>query len=136
MNLKYWKYCIVASFRKCVVIVLVIYLSRAGSTKMEILNLSKNCEDCKKLQGFCEKHIWCDINASIYFSKLPKEIKQRDIVPAHKTKTIWVSAFIKLNLLIVEGVIDLQICRALISGPDPKLKIGLLETSQLWQKMW
>ena len=76
-----------ASFRKCVVIVLVIYLSRAGSTKMEILNLSKNCEDCKKLQGFCEKHIWCDINASIYFSKLPKEIKQRDIVPAHKTKS-------------------------------------------------
>ena len=28
-----------------------------------------------------------DINASIHFSKFPNEIKQRDIVPAHKTKS-------------------------------------------------
>ena len=28
-----------------------------------------------------------DINASIHFSKCPNEIKQRGIVPAHKTKS-------------------------------------------------
>ena len=40
----------VGNFRKCMVITLVIYFSRACSTKMEISNLSKNCKNCKKLQ--------------------------------------------------------------------------------------
>ena len=36
--------------RKRVVIDLAIYFSRARSTKMEMLNLSKNCKNYKKLK--------------------------------------------------------------------------------------
>ena len=37
--------------------------------------------------GFFEKYICRDINASIHFSKFSNELNQRDIVPAHKTKS-------------------------------------------------
>ena len=36
---------------------------------------------------FFEKYICRDINASIHFSKFQNEVKQRDIVPAHKMKS-------------------------------------------------
>ena len=36
---------------------------------------------------FFEKYTCRDINASIHFSKFLNELKQRDIVPAHKTKS-------------------------------------------------
>ena len=36
---------------------------------------------------FFEKYIRRDINASIHFSKFPNQLNQRDILPAHKTKS-------------------------------------------------
>ena len=178
------------NFKKGVVIVLVIYLYRACSAKIEILNLSKNCKICKKFHYisiiyqnetinkvlhdeylmnlknhfwffwefreevplsecirwtfltyspsrlpeantiFFEKYICRDVNTSIRFSKFPNELKQRDIVAAHNTKSkvvkedyMDISIHIKLSLLNVEVVIDLLIYRASISGPDPNLII-------------
>ena len=49
LNGKAQTFLIVGNFRKCMVITLVIYFSRACLTKMEISNLS-NCKNCKKLR--------------------------------------------------------------------------------------
>ena len=49
--------------------------------------------------NFFEKKICCDINASIRFLKLPNELKQRGIIPAHKMKSkLFKEDYIGINI--------------------------------------
>ena len=91
---------------------------------------------------FFEKYICCDINASIRFSKFPNELKQRDIVPAHKIKSkLFKGDYMGISVhkteLVNCGSIDPPVN---LQGVDFETRSQInnlvARTSQLLLKMW
>ena len=78
---------------------------------------------------FFEKYTCRDINASIHFSKFLNELKQRDIAPAHETK----------SKLFKEDYMSISIHKSELANCgfwDQIPSFWLLENSQLLRKMW
>ena len=126
------------SFGKRIVIVLVIYLSRACSTKMKILNCTRTAKTVKNYNYNTniiskwkkEQSIawWLLIVNDSYksFLILLRIWGRSCAFRTYSINLLWPTHFLAFpkqirsrGLVIVEAVTHMQISRALLSGPDP-----------------